>query len=79
MLVPRVSPGTSSPGGGGAKPKMPDCHTRSAWPSFANRATKLEIALMLAVDPNSALHAVGLAAKVEIAPLVAPWVRICSH
>src|SRR5438309_11093656 len=72
VLVPRVRPGTTAPGGGGANPKMPDCHARSAWPSSPNRATRLEAPLTLVVAPSSAPHAAELAVKVEIAPAVAP-------
>src|SRR2546429_6779241 len=79
VLVPRVRPGTSSPGGGGANPKMPDCHARSAWPSSANCATKLEMAFTFVVAPSSALHADGFAANMEIAPAVAPRVCMSVH
>src|SRR2546427_8592071 len=79
VLVPRVRPGTSSPGGGGTNPKMPDCHARSPWPSSPNCATKLEMAFTFVVAPSSALHADGFAANMEIAPPVAPRVCMTVH
>src|SRR5207237_4457362 len=79
VLVPRRRPGVSWPGGGGAKPQTLDCHARSAWPSSRNRMTTLVIALTAVTAPSSALHAVGLAAKTDIAPSVAPAVRSCCH
>src|SRR5438105_14605787 len=58
---------------------MPACQARSASPSSANRATKLVIALTFEVAPSSALQADGLAAKIEIAPWVAPSLPSCCH
>src|SRR5437868_11255538 len=72
VLVPRVRPGTTAPGAGGANPKMPDCHARSACPSSPKLATKLETPLTLVIAPSSVLHAGELAVKVEMAPAVAP-------
>src|SRR5438105_9665108 len=77
--MPRVRPGSSSPGAGGTNPKIPEAHARSAWPSSSNLMTTLATDLTVVVAPNSAWHAEGLAAKTEIAPERAPWLSRSSH
>src|ERR1700687_115708 len=79
VAVPRVTPVRISPDAGGAKPKTPDTHARSACPASTNSATNDTIDLVFDVGPSSALQAAGLAGNSEIAAEGAPAMRRGSH
>src|SRR5207249_5105119 len=70
--VPRTTPGGSSPGTGGVKPRIPACHARSAWPCSANATTRLAADWTFLTAASSAVQADGSAAKRLIAASVAP-------
>src|SRR5712692_27862 len=70
--APRASPGTTSPAGGGTKPKIPACHARSASPGSEKTTTKLAAPLMLELAASSAVQAAGSAANSEMAASLAP-------
>src|SRR5437764_11404728 len=67
-------PVAASPGAGGAKPKIPCCHARSAAPSSVNAITSDAADLTDPLAPSSAVHAVGFAAKSEISA----WLARCA-